>query len=594
MKRNSLTMDIPLTPELLSPHQHSVNSESQPRWFLAAVSVLMGLASLLVGQIMPINDDDAFYLHTWWLYGQGYVPYRDFVDGLPGLWLLLAPAAWLPWTPSSWITFGRALVAISFGVSFWVVGRLVRAYRWEAVLLGAMALVVMLRTEWFAFRRAYFEALFLALHLWFLSRLPKGKRVGLLAGLAGWCVGMMCMTSQRGAFYLHLQPIIMLWAFWGRWPMLGRAALGWMVGGLLAALPTTVYLTYHQLWSEMWTWLVVFPQQAGFTRPMWLTPKTALWMLVAAPGILGLLYDQRLNRQQSRFILIAWVGILAATLVNLTPLHYTETMFQLLTAGLLAVGARALVDRIPPPAALQRVGAASLLVLVGLAAYGLIAKVYQPAPWAVAAQVHRQQAAVLDWLAQLSQGEPVLAIDPYHPMLVPDATFLRGAWQYRYWLRHPQLREQLMGIGQQIVHCQPPVISVNPWPQATAQLDLIQWLSHHGILTPSETDAVGQMIQKNYMEIQFPGIWRGPWPSARKQPGQPYRGFLFGDRFWVRQDRLAACPPPEIPHQIQRPSLSLPSKPSQDDDATKLGGAQHPMKPNVSPPSKPSKSSQTP
>ncbi|HPP53965.1 MAG TPA: hypothetical protein PK777_13515, partial [Thermoguttaceae bacterium] len=193
---------------------------NEPGWLLAGVSVAMAAASLLMGWIMPIRDDDVVYLHTLWLYSHGYIPFRDFLGNpaaeFPGLWLLLAPMAWLPWTPNGFLMWGRALVAITFGITFWLVGTLLRFSRWDAILFGAVGLLVMFRTERFIFMRVYFEPLFLAVHLWLLSRLPETKRPGLLSGLAGWCIGMMCMTSQRGAFYLYLQPIIMLWMFRGR------------------------------------------------------------------------------------------------------------------------------------------------------------------------------------------------------------------------------------------------------------------------------------------------------------------------------------------------------------------------------------------
>jgi len=520
---------------------------------LVFVSLAMAVASLVAGWIMPINDDDVFYLHTWWLYGQGYVAHRDFLGGLPGLWLLLAPAAWLPWTPSGFAAFGRALVAGTFGLSFYLVGRLVRAYRWEALLLAAMALVVMIRTEWFLFRRAYFEGLFLALHLWLLAQLPETKRPGLLSGLAGWCVGMICMISQRGAFYLHLQPIFMLWAFWGRWRLLGRAALAWMLGGLLAAVPTACYLTLHHLWREEWAWIVEFPRQTPFTKPMWLNPKTALWILIGMVGLLGVSYDRRLTRHAKQFLWIAWLGLLAAMVLNLTPLHYTETIFQLLTGAMWAVAGRTLVDRIPPPPVLQKAAAAALTGLAALGAYGLVQKACLPAPWNVPYQVRQQQNAVLDWLGQLCQEDRTLAIDPYHPILAPNATFLRGAWQYRYFLRHPMLRERLANFGQQVLQTRPAVISAKPWPELTAGHDMIGWLRHQDILSQAEADALGQMIRQDYIEIQFPGIRWGPLPSAGKQPNLPSRAYCYGDTFWIRRDRFQACPPPDIEYIVREP-----------------------------------------
>ncbi|HOM18575.1 MAG TPA: hypothetical protein PLQ00_14685, partial [Thermoguttaceae bacterium] len=503
---------------------------NEPGWLLAAVSVAMAAASLLAGWIMPINDDDAFYLHTWWLYAQGYVPYRDFLDGLPGLWLLLAPAAWLEWTPSSWILFGRALVAGTFGLSFWLVGRLVRASRWESLLLAAMALVVMIRTEWFLFRRGSFETFFLVLHLWFLSRLPATKRPVLLSGLAACCVGMMCMTSQRGAFYLHVQPIILLWAFWGRWRDLLRAAAGWIAGGLLAALPTIAYLSYHQLWADTWAWVVLFPREVGFTKATWLTMKTIWWIPIGLLGLAGTLYDTNLSKERKHFLVIVWLGILAATILNWTPIHYTEMVFQLYTMAILTVAARMGIEALAR-APWLRITATSGLTAVGwMGAWWIIDKIAFPVPWSLAARVHQQQIAVLDWLAQISAGEPVLAIDPYHPMLAPNATFLRGAWQYVYWPSKPMLRRCLTSFGPLVLEIHPPVIQANPWPGArhTNGADLVEWLYRHGILSEQDAQAIRQMLQEKYIEIRFPEIEWAPLPSGVRLAGETYPGYHYG------------------------------------------------------------------
>ncbi|HOM18424.1 MAG TPA: hypothetical protein PLQ00_13930, partial [Thermoguttaceae bacterium] len=228
-------------------------------WLLAVVSVAMAAASLIVGWILPIHLDDVFYLHNWWLVAQGYIPHRDFFSYTWGIWVWLAPLAQFPWTPSSFIIFGRTLIAACFGLSFWLVGRLVRAYRWEALVLGAVWLELMLRTEFYTFRRAFLEILLCLVHLTLLERTFRSSRPGRISGLAGFTIGMTCMISQRGIFNLPIQPIVLIWFFWKQWEKLRSVFISWILGFLAAVFPAIIYIMWHNLWAEEWAWNFVFP-----------------------------------------------------------------------------------------------------------------------------------------------------------------------------------------------------------------------------------------------------------------------------------------------------------------------------------------------
>ncbi len=550
-----------------SPREETIPANSQPSgWFLAAVSVLMGLASLIMGQIMPINDDDAFYLHTWWLYAQGYVPYRDFLDGLPGLWLLLAPAAWLPWTPSSWIALGRALVAISFGVSFWLVGRLVRAYRWEVLFLAALAFIVMIWGEVFLFRRVYFELLFLMLHVWILDFLPQSRWPGCYSALAGGAIGTACMISQRGFYYLPIQPAFLLWIFWGQWQKLASTLIGWLVGWLLATVPTLLYLAYHQLWADQWKWTVLFPATLPYIQPRPWEFLHNNWALVGWLSCVGIWFHAGLAHSTKKLLTVAWAGTFAANLLNQFPIHYAYVSMHLMSVILITSSLRALQQQIPLGELGQRILIGAVVVLAWLLSwqrtFGHILP-YRILP--AQRHIRAAQLEVLDWLAHIAQQEPVLAIDPYHPILAPNATFLRGSWQYLKLLSHPWFQEKLTHFADQFVEASPPLITANPWPENTKNKDMIRWLLDHQVLTEPQAKNLRDWITQNYLEVRFPDLRTARFPSGT---------FVFGDRFWVRQDRLAACPPPEIPHQIQRPSLqNAPS--SKDIESTKRNHFTH-------------------
>ena len=517
-------------------------------WLLRLVSFGMAAASLAVGWIMPINDDDAFYLHTWWLYGRGYVAHRDFLGTPPGLWLLLAPAAWLPWTPSGFITFGRALVACTFGLSFYLVGRLVRAYRWEAVLLAAMALPIMLRTEWFTFRRAFFEILLILWQLVLLEALPRSRRpawIGFWVGAAG---GLMCTISQRGLFYLPMALAVFVWFLWGQWAKLRSVLVGWVVGGLIAAAPTIAYIAVHNLWIEQYQWYVVFPSTID---AHYIGAKELVRILVYGMMVLisvgGLLLDRRIPRQSKQLLAFAAVVIFLITSINFT--HYTRAVVFVLIAGLGLSIPRSILDRWAGGRWENRIGLGlAAAVLLALAIFDSLTSECPIAQWPAQWRVRTAQNQVLDWLAQVSQQEPVLAIDPYHPMVVPNTTFLRGFCPYITWIHNPMFRDRFADSARQLLHSRPPLIAATPWPDWTQGRNLIQWFQHNGIGDPAAWKQVREMIRQEYVQISFPAIRSGRFPAIGE--------LHYGDTFWIRRDRFQAYPPPDIPHHVRQPEFS--------------------------------------
>ena len=523
--------------------KNSAESPHSTGWLLAGVSIAMAAASLVAGWIMPINDDDVFYLHTWWLYGQGYVAHRDFLGGLPGLWLLLAPAAWLPWTPSGFAAFGRALVAGTFGLSFYLVGRLVRAYRWEALLLGTLGFIAMVWGEVFVFRRAYFELSFLMLHCWLLERLWQSKRVGWMSFGAGWAVGMICTISQRGFYYLPIQPIFLLWILWDDRRALAKALGGWVLGLVVAALPTAGYLTWHGLWAEEWNWSVVFLSTLPDLQVRPLEVLKNSWGLVGAVACAVVWTNRSLPRESKKLLTTAWLGGVVALMMNKLPIHYTYVFIHLISMGLIVLAVRTVLDRLPLGRIGQRVLVGGILLGAMLLAWQrTLGHIMPYETLAPQRQVRLAQQQVLDWLHQIAQDQPVLAIDPYHPILTPNATFLRGSWQYMKWVEYPFFQEKLLGLADQVLTSPPPVITASPWPKNTQHKDLIAWLADHQILTPTQTEKLRHMLSQQYLSVRFPEIASARFPSGT---------FCYGDTFWIRRDRFQACPPPEIEYIVQ-------------------------------------------
>lgn len=550
---------LPENHPALSPGTDAASSAAQPSpWPLAAVAVGMFLASLIMGWIMPINDDDTYYLHTWWMYAHGYIIHRDFFGGFPGgfpgLWILLSPLAWFPWTPSAWLTFGRALIAVMFGVGFYLIGRVVRVKHWEAVLLGVFSFVIMVHCEIFLFRRAYFEMFFLIAHIGILQRISNTSRPGIVSALAGVMIGAVCMISPRGFFFLPIQPAIFLSLLWSEKRRLFWAMLGWILGGLAASLPTVIYLSLHSLWMEEYTWSIAFPAtllKIKFSAHIVLKTIVGFFGLIAC---LVLWWDNSLSIQRKRILTIVWIGLYTAMIMTPLALHYSYAALFLWTAALLTRVPSVILEKLD----LQKIPKWSIIfAIMGVSFFMAWQKTSRDLfPYeSILSQrrIHTAQKQILDWLAAVSSREPIVTVDPHHPMVVPDQTPLRESWTYTYWISHPWIRTQFMQVGEAILSYPPPFIVANPWPSLTQGRDLIEWLGRHKIITPLQTEQLRKMISLEYIQIAFPDIRKAQFPSVECH---------FGDTFWIRRDRFAACPSPDIPYQVQTPSFSQSPKDS--------------------------------
>lgn len=531
------------TPLEHNPPIHLSEAPQPSDRLLGVVSVGMALASLVVGWIMPFNHDEPFYLHTWWLYAQGYVGHRDFFTYLPGLWILLAPLAWLPWTPSTWLAFGRAIVAVLFGLSVWLIGRLVRARTWEALMLGAVCLVILLQTDFFIFRRTYFETTLVLVHLVLLDLLQRSSRVGLISGLAGLSIGTACMSSQRGFFYLPIQPIYLVWLYWKQWPSLRRALVGWVLGGLASTLPTLAYIAYHNTWIEEWTWHVVFPTKIDahfMSVDNHKYVELAICSVLLLIGWIGGIKDKAIPTPTKVLLAVASVFIWGTMTTCYT--NYTRSILLFLIGGMWITLVRAVLVRwVADPRWRSRIGfglaALALVVMVG--ADWLTTKCPYP-EWPEQAYLRKRQLQVLDWLLQVSGGEPVVAMDPYHPMLVPNATFLRGG--YMFWITRRLVKSKLADFPEQVLVQRPPLIAANPWPST----DLVEWLVRHQVIRKEQAEELYQMFRKDYVQVCFPEIGKGKLPSGQME---------YGDTFWIRRDRFEACPLPEgLSYIVQKPT----------------------------------------
>ena len=492
------------------------------RLWLGVAAVACGIASLFYGLQFMVTDDDVEHLHSIWLIAHGVLPYREFFEvHPPGLYLLLSPLARFVETPSLYFLAARSSVALLFGLTIWLAGRAVGARGVQILVLVEVALFTLIRCEVYMFRAEYVTTFLLIAHLALL--IGGGERPGTARSvLAGLLLALAGTMSVRMLPFLAVQPLATLWL---ARRSAGRPLRAWGAGLLLGVLPSCVYLTTHHLWGDMVFWAFRFVSMPGIvTWGVRLTHED--WLLIAVgSAAAGVVLTAATLPRATRVVLpIAWVLALAFHIFNPVRVAYSA-INALLTTGML-------LTAIPLPfsnrsGGFSRAASAATLV-VGLVCF---LPLDPPPKLRFERETQRAQLHLLDWLREAAGTEPVVLVGPHHPMTVLDATHLKSAWQYSFWIGNAYVAAGLRPFGRALLRQPPPVIAANPWPWHTRGKDLIGWLSDWNILSKDEARQLQLLFSQRYVKVAFPSL--------------AAVGGVVGDEFWVRQDRFDTVPPPK-------------------------------------------------
>lgn len=492
------------------------------RW-LSAVGLLCTGASLLCALQAPVNDDDVYHLHSIWLFGQGAVPYREFFEiHPPGMWQVLGPVSRLFDRPSAFLLAARAFTAVVAGLIFALAGAVVQVRGLRAAVLAAFGLAIISQTRMWMFRAEYFATLLLMLHLCLLVRAWERRGGAVAEAVAAVPLGLACTMSVRMIPFLAVQPIAVLLVRRGA---LRRAGLAWAAGAALGALPSALYVSAHALWPALFQWVIRFPA-SGEVVSWGLAMDRGEWALIGfGLGALTVLAGAGvLSAVRLRLVGVAWAVAVAFHLANPQRIHYAAVHVLLLTGMALAAAVSVIAPRQPP----WRRSGALIAVSVGLIFY---LRMIWWIPLPIAREGQAQQLRLLDWLAEVAAGQPVVLIPPYHPMLVRDATDLQNPAQFAFWIGNEAVRARLGPLAAAVLERPPPVLAADPWPEHTGGMDLVDWLRHHRVLSADQAASLRDLLRREYALIGFPSLSGADIPA-------------FGHRFWVRRDRLGAAAPP--------------------------------------------------
>lgn len=546
--------------------------------------------SLFHGLQVPINDDDVYHLHSIWQVAHGLVPYRDFLEfHLPGLWLLASPLAWLIQSPSGLVFLGRVGSALIAGLNIYLIGRIVRAEGWRALLLGVLGIGVLVKGELYHFRAEYVASLFVWLHFYLLAKSSENGKDRLFPLGAAIFISLACTMSVRPIVFLAVQPLF-LWAMKKELRIWDQMQF-WLLGVIIGSLPTLLFLSLHDLWAEAWFWTFRFASSNSILRWGKIEPLEVFSFLLGLGGV-WVLWTAKGPTKGTRMVLAAaWLLSLAFTLVNPLKVRLSFVHHYFITAAVLVVLPEVLARRISSlarrgfwrPAFLALTTVTAAVIFFGFAgpviyryalftaaavmvSYGLARSIDCLSPerqweiwgricaaltviifglllfrnsglkWDFNRDLQQRQLRLLDWLGEISRGDSVVLVAPHHPIGARNATDLQNAFQYSYWIESRSIKRRLANFSGRVLALRPAVISLDPWRNQNQGKNLLQWLRYHDVIEAPQEDRLKSLLDAEYLQIGFPGLESLP----------------YGHLFWVRKDRWGKKPPP-LPYTVRRP-----------------------------------------
>jgi hypothetical protein len=490
---------------------------------LLVVSFFCGGLSLAYGLQDVVDGDDVYHLHAIWLVGQGIVPYREFFEiHPPGLWVVAGALASTFSTPSVYLLAARACVAVMVAITTWLAGRALRARGLQSLVLGVFVCGIVAHVQFWIFRAEYVATVLFMLHLALLAEWVERPTDVVKPFLAAAALAFACTMTVRVLPFMLIQPAALLFTRRGVW----RQSLVWLLGIAVGAAPGIIYLSAHRLWPEMWYWAFRFVSDPTVVEWSLRVERGDVFLVLFGATALATTIRRGSVVADRRMVIItmAWLAAVFFHFTNPHKINFAAVHILLLTAMLLTNMVGVISSREVP---LRRSGA---LVCLGVSLL-FYARMVSAVPFPIDRHEQKMQLSVLDWLGRVAGSEPVILIAPNHPMLARDATYLQNAWQYGIWIEHEAIRARLGTMGDALLH-RPPVVAGDPERLWTDGRDLVTWLGFNGVLPEQEIEQIRLLLASDYTPVSFPVLARS---CANR----------FGTWFWVRQDRLAAAPPPE-------------------------------------------------
>ncbi len=361
-------------------------------WFMAAgLAAALGLAFSAVF-LSPFDMDEFEFARASSFVAEGRLPYAGFWEHhTPLLWLVAAPVAGpaLRADPVVGLTVLRGLAALFWLATAWIGLALLRR-RGVPWLVGGLALALLFAQDTFLRTVVQFrvDSLMVLLVLGGLMACDVGCEAGSVRwlGLAGLCLALACLASQRALFFAVAAVLwAMAAALWKRrapWRFaLPLAGAGGAVAAAVAALLLATG-TFGLFWRDVVTlnWLYEKSEGAFGGLKIWWpvlleplrqgSPGALLFWGAVLASLVAAFLPSRLRGPLIRPLALVWLGCAAASSLVAATFGYQFLALWWLGGLLvaLAVNRWALLSQ-----ALERPLAAGVALLVVLACLGVAA-----------------------------------------------------------------------------------------------------------------------------------------------------------------------------------------------------------------------------
>ena len=504
-----------------------LDKEDRPRenvavslWFIAIAYLIYRVLTVGLG-----NDEVHYLASSYTLAHHGGDPQvREWLHGTgfgSGCMMrmrtwLLQPYLALGLSASATVMLGRWTMALAALVCSVIVGNVAQRFtrhRAASVYASALSLFAFAATlPMVCLRPEYFSLLFIALGLWIMIRQPS--RLGFPARM----LISALLLSLAAATSLRQVPIaiVLLVGQVGeaKAGTRTRALLWSVIGAAIGAAPTLLTASVREIFLTN----VSLLQENGWTDMLGMVSPPYAYILFGLCGA-GVLVRERFSDSYSATIVLAWLA--AALAAVLLPYQTQFGTGPLMLLGCILAGV--FISRLKVPKWSSGDLPWGSIVMAGLVFVVLFAPIVglvKVSAWREDAAMLRSQLRLIDWLGEISRGEPVMCVDANHPIRSGNAWGMWNAYLYSYVYNRDTNRLLCPRHGEILSSDEVPVIQWDPWSFNSGYPNILLHAVNRQLIPESEIDGIASSLAEHYRLVK----WSGPVH------------YMFGKRFLVRRD----------------------------------------------------------
>jgi hypothetical protein len=462
----------------------------------------------------PIYDDEVFYLAQAFEAHRGttsaYLPMRIW-PYYPFLALHLSPGGTIIASRVAMI-----FAAILCGLMVRAIALKINPSRSIASVIGALAALSFGNLPMGTMVPEFIAFLFLLTGIWALLAPPGRWSRELSLFLCGFMLASACATSLRLVLF---GPAVLIAVFLEPEARLRIRSLIWTTAGMLAgALPSLFHILLKDSVSAVFYWHYTFIRKIDFIH---ITEPVTLPAIVAAAAALGcwFLWKSRNLYYGSMKLLVLWCAAMISAILN--PQKMEHTLGPWLALSFIAAAAALGNWAVQTGLAGKRLALLIVFLLFITQAIPNLEMLQDPSSVSADLANAGSGLRLINWLAEIADGEPVICVPPFHPIFAPNAWEMWNVIYYCYirdaevnFMLEPRLKATLMSR-------KAAVLGWDPWPKEAGAPNILAYLVQRKFISAEEAPRLAEDLCRSYRLVKWPG---------------PLTDEFGGGRFLVRRD----------------------------------------------------------